>query len=392
MIQKYDSVIIGAGAAGLMCAHIAGARHKKVLLLDHSNKLAEKIRISGGGRCNFTNIYTEPKCYISANPHFCISALSGYTPYHFTGLLDQYNIGYHEKTLGQLFCDNSAEDIIGLLDHLCKSNSVTRKMSVKVFNVTKIPMGFEIITDTKGIIHAETLVIATGGLSIPQIGATGFGHNLARDFGLNIIKTEPALVPLALDPEQLQHFSPLAGNSFFSQTKIGKTYFLENTLFTHRGLSGPAILQISSYLNSNASLQIDMLPKQDIVQLINENRKSTKLLSNFLALFFSSAFTNSLCTMLQLDKQLCQLSNKDLNQINELVHNFTVTPSGTLGYKKAEVTKGGVGTQELSSKTMQSRKIDGLFFIGEVVDVTGWLGGYNFQWAWASAYAAGKSL
>lgn len=392
MINKYDSIIIGAGAAGLMCAYIAGSQHKKVLLLDHSNKLAEKIRISGGGRCNFTNINTEPKSYISANPHFCISALSNYTPYNFTELLDQHNITYHEKTLGQLFCDNSAEDIIRLLDRLCNTNNVTRKMSIKVLNITKTPIGFEVTTDNLGIIHSETLVIATGGLSIPQIGATGFGYNLARDFGLNIIKTEPALVPLALDPEQLQYFSPLSGSSFFSQTKIDKTSFLENTLITHRGLSGPAILQISSYYSGGASLQIDMLPSQDITQLINENRKSNKLLSNFLALFFSSAFANSLCKMLQLDKQLCQLSNKDINHINELVHNFIITPSGTLGYKKAEVTKGGVDTKELSSKTMGSKKIDGLFFIGEVVDVTGWLGGYNFQWAWASAYAAGSSL
>ncbi|HLX54688.1 MAG TPA: aminoacetone oxidase family FAD-binding enzyme, partial [Aquella sp.] len=354
MIHKFDSIIIGAGAAGLMCAHIAGARHKKVLLLDHSHKLAEKIRISGGGRCNFTNIHTEPKSYISANPHFCISPLSNYTPYHFTGLLDQYNIPYHEKTLGQLFCDNNAEDIIGLLDYLCIANNVKRQMSVKVLNVSKIPSGFEIITDNMGIIHSETLVIATGGLSIPQIGATGFGYNLARDFGLNIIKTEPALVPLALDPEQLQYFSPLAGNSFFSQTKIDKISFLENTLITHRGLSGPAILQISSYYSGGASLQIDMLPMQDITQLINENRKSTKLLSNFLTLFFSATFAKNLCTILQLDKQLCQLSNKDINQISELVHNFTITPSGTLGYKKAEVTKGGVDTNELSSKTMES--------------------------------------
>jgi|SRR6185437_1971458 len=392
MIHKYDSIVIGAGAAGLMCAYIAGSHHRKVLLLDHSNKLAEKIRISGGGRCNFTNIHTEPKSYISANPRFCISALSNYTPYNFTELLDKHNITYHEKTLGQLFCDNSAEDIIGLLDHLCNTNNVTRKMSVKALNVTKIPSGFEITTDNVGIIHSETLIIATGGLSIPQIGATGFGYNLARDFGLNIIKTEPALVPLALDPEQLQYFSPLSGSSFFSQTKIDKTSFLENTLITHRGLSGPAILQISSYYSGGTSLQIDMLPTQNIVQLINENRKSNKLLSNFLTLFFSSAFANSLCKMLQLDKQLCQLSNKDINQINELVHNFIITPSGTLGYKKAEVTKGGVDTKELSSKTMGSSKIDGLFFIGEVVDVTGWLGGYNFQWAWASAYAAGSSM
>ncbi|MCC2644882.1 MAG: aminoacetone oxidase family FAD-binding enzyme [Burkholderiales bacterium] len=391
-VEKYDSIIIGAGAAGLMCAYTASVRGKKILLIDHSNKLAEKIRISGGGRCNFTNIFSEPKSYISANPNFCISALTNYTPHHFTGLLDKHHITYHEKTLGQLFCDNSAEDIIKLLDHLCNINNVIRKMPVKVLNINKMPRGFELTTNNIGIVQAETLVIATGGLSIPQIGATGFGYNIARDFGLNIIKTEPALVPLALDPIQLEYFSPLSGSSFYSQTKIDKMSFLENTLITHRGLSGPAILQISSYYNPGANLQIDMLPAMNITQQVNENRKSNKLLSNFLALFFSERIANSLCKILKLDKQLSQLSNKEILHINELIHNFIVTPSGTLGYKKAEVTRGGVDTHELSSKTLESRKIDGLFFIGEVVDVTGWLGGYNFQWAWASAHAAGNNL
>lgn len=391
-IPKYDSIIIGAGAAGLMCAYNAGLRGRKVLLLDHSNKLAEKVRISGGGRCNFTNIYTEPNCYISANQHFCISALSNYTPYHFTNLLDKYNINYHEKTLGQLFCDNSAEDIIQLLDHLCKSNNVTRNMGVSILNVTKILSGFAISTNNLGIIHCETLVIASGGLSIPQIGASGFGYNLAREFGLNIIKTEPALVPLALDPKDLHYFAPLSGSSFFSQTKVDKNIFLENTLITHRGLSGPAILQISSYLNHGQKLEINMLPNHDIAMLINNNRNRNTLLSNFLSEYFSERISSSLCTILNLNKPLSQLSNNDIQKINNQIHKFIITPSGTLGYKKAEVTKGGVDTRELSSKTMMSRNIDGLFFIGEVVDVTGWLGGYNFQWAWASAYAAGNNL
>lgn len=391
-IHKYDNVIIGAGAAGLMCAYIAGTHHKKVLLIDHSRKLAEKIRISGGGRCNFTNIYTEPDKYISANPHFCISALSNYTPQHFTNLLDQYNITYHEKTLGQLFCDNSAEDIIRLLDYLCNTYKVVRKMEVKILNVAQIPGGFEISTNGIGTIHTETLVIATGGLSIPQIGASAFGYNLARDFGLNIINTKPALVPLALDPEQLQYFGPLSGTSFFSQTKINKNSFLENTLITHRGLSGPAILQISSYFNGSETLEIDMLPNDDITELISENRSSNKLLNNFLSNFFSEQIADNLCKIMQLNKPLCQLSNKEIHQVNGLIHKFAVIPSGTLGYKKAEVTKGGIDCTELSSKTMMSRKVDGLFFIGEVVDVTGWLGGYNFQWAWASAFAAGNNL
>lgn len=390
-IQQYDSIIIGAGAAGLMCASIAGANNKKILLIDHSSKLAEKIRISGGGRCNFTNIYTNPDAYISNNPNFCISALSGYTAQDFTDLLDKYNITYHEKTLGQLFCNNSAEDIIQLLDCLCKDNNVTRKMSVTVNHVEKISGSFQIVTNI-GKFQCETLVIATGGLSIPQIGATGFGYNLAREFGHNIIKPEPALVPLSLAPKQLEYFRGLAGNSFFSQTKIGKQKFLENTLITHRGLSGPAILQISSYFKGGDKLYIDMLPNHSIVKLINNKRNSNSLLSNFLSQFFTEKLANNICSLLAINPPISQLSNKDIAKVDEFIHNFTIIPSGTLGYKKAEVTKGGIDTLELSSKTMMSKKTDGLFFIGEVVDVTGWLGGYNFQWAWSSAYAAGNSL
>lgn len=387
----FDSIIIGAGAAGLMCAQTAGSRGKKVLLLDRSTKLAEKIRISGGGRCNFTNIYTKPECYISKNPRFCISALYRYTPTHFTEMLDKYHIAYHEKTLGQLFCNNNSEDIIHLLDQLCNTANVIRKMGVDITHIEKLPAGFE-VTSNIGRFKSETLVIASGGLAIPQIGATGFGYEIARNFGLNIITPEAALVPLTLHEEQHTYFSTLSGNSFFSQTEIGKIKFQENTLITHRGLSGPAILQISSYWHGGESIKINMLPDLNITNLINESRSSNKLLSTFLNQFFAERLATNICTMIGFDKQLSQLSNKDINLIHEFIHNFKLKPSGTLGHKKAEVTRGGVDTSELSSKTMMSNKIDGLFFIGEVVDVTGWLGGYNFQWAWASADVCGNNV
>ena len=391
MTNKYDVIIIGAGAAGLMCAYTAGMRHKKVLLLDHSNKLADKIRISGGGRCNFTNIYTRPECYLSDNPHFCISALSRYTPAHFCNLLDKSNIAYHEKTLGQLFCDNSAQDIINMLDLLCISNQVKRLMGVLVLDIQKSGNGF-ILETNKGQFCSESLVIASGGLALPQVGASGFGYNIAKQFGLQVIEPKPALVPLALDPLDLAHFKELSGTSFWSNTQIKDASFQENTLLTHRGLSGPAILQISSYWNPGTAIAIDMLPQQQIDNLITESRSSIKLLSNFLHQYFPARLADSLCKIMGINKQLCQLSNKEINTIAQFIHNLNLKPTGTLGFKKAEVTKGGVDTQELSSKSMQANAVEGLYFIGEVVDVTGWLGGYNFQWAWASGHAAGQDV
>ncbi|MCX8514054.1 MAG: NAD(P)/FAD-dependent oxidoreductase [Burkholderiales bacterium] len=391
MQNKYDVVIIGAGAAGLMCAHTAAARNKKVALLDHSNKLAEKIRISGGGRCNFTNINTSPSQYISNNPAFCISPLSRYTPNHFCELLDKYNITYHEKTLGQLFCDGKSEQIIDLLDFLCKQNNVVRKMGVKVEQIEQNSSGFCLITDTE-IIQTEVLVIASGGLSIPYIGASGFGYAIAKQFKLNIVPTKPALVPLTLGVEQLESFANLSGTSFFSRTSIGRTSFTENSLITHRGLSGPAILQISSYWDKDMAITLDLLPTDDICYLLEMNRKSNKLLNNFLHQFFSEKFALSLCDLIGINKSISQLSNKEIAKIKQTIHGLTITPNGTLGYKKAEVTKGGVDTRELSSKTMAVKNNSNLFFIGEVVDVTGHLGGYNFQWAWASAVVCGNSI
>lgn len=387
--NQFDVIIIGAGAAGLMCASLAKA--KKILLIDHSSKLAEKIRISGGGRCNFTNINTRPECYISNNPHFTKSALSRYTPYHFTELLDNYNITYHEKTLGQLFCDTKSQTIIDLLDHLCKQNNVLRKMNTSVTLIEKILSGFKLNTSS-GTFLCEKLVIATGGLSIPQIGATGFGYNIARQFNLEIIPTYPALVPLTLDPIDLTRFKNLAGISFDSETSIDNALFRENSLFTHRGLSGPAILQISSHWQPGKKINLNLAPHLDINEIINQQKHSNKLLNTLFATYIPQRMADSLIQILGFDEPISQLSKQKINLVSQLIHDFKFTPSGTEGYKKAEVTRGGISSKELNSKTMMANKIEGLYFIGEVVDVTGWLGGYNFQWAWSSAYAAASSF
>lgn len=389
--NTFDVIIIGAGAAGLMCAQFAAGSGNKVLILDHSHKLAEKIRISGGGRCNFTNLNTAPERYISQNKHFATSALARYTPQHFTELLNQHNITYHEKTLGQLFCDDKSQVIIDLLDFLCRDSGVLRLMGTNVENIERSSAGFT-LTSSKGTFKSEKLVIATGGLAIPQIGATPFGYQIAEQFGLAIVPTAPALVPLCLQPQQLNEFKTLSGISFDSETSVGKINFRENSLFTHRGLSGPAILQISSYWHPGDKLKLNLLPNLDISQEIESNRNSNKRLSNFLANYFSSRMADSLVNLLKCDLPPSQLNKAQIANLEQLIHNFTVTPSGTEGYKKAEVTRGGVATTELNSKTMMANNVDGLYFIGEVVDVTGHLGGYNFQWAWASAYAAAKSF
>ena len=394
LVHKYDVIILGAGAAGLMCAWIAGSRGKRVLILDHSHKLAEKIRISGGGRCNFTNINADPQCYISQNPNFMISALARYTPYHFTELLDQHQVKYHEKTLGQLFCDNSAEDIIRLLDSLCTEHGVKRLMGCKITDTSKSSNGYTITTNL-GSWHSEALVIATGGLSIPKIGATNFGYELAKKFGLNIIPPRPGLVPMTMSTHDLTIFSALSGISFLSQVhtqynhKKSRLSFLENTLITHRGLSGPAILQISSYWDPGQDIILDLLPNiTTIASEINLAKKSNPNLSNFLSRYLSARLAQGICNILKLNTPLAELSNDDINYVEHSLHNFVLKPNGTEGYKKAEVTVGGIDTDELSSKTMMANNVEGLYFIGEVVDVTGWLGGYNFQWAWASAHAA----
>lgn len=374
-----------------MCAQLSGAKNLKTLIIEHSSNLAEKIRISGGGRCNFTNLNVHPDRYISANPAFTRSALSRYKPEDFCELLDNHNISYHEKTLGQLFCDNSSEDIINLLDKLCRQNKVKRLMETMVKQIKQIEGQF-IIETSRNKFSSQKLVIATGGLSIPQIGASGFGYEVAGQFGIKTIPTTPALVPLTLQPKDLQHLSPLAGISFMGEASIKKTTFRENCLITHRGLSGPVILQISSYWHPGETIRINLLPDISIADEITAQRSSNRQLSNFLHDYFSGRLAESLCKILGFDKKLSQLSNQDIRQLVELIHNFKIIPSGTTGYKKAEVTRGGIDTKELDSKTMMAKKVENLYFIGEVVDVTGWLGGYNFHWAWASAAAAASSF
>jgi predicted Rossmann fold flavoprotein len=385
-----DVAIIGAGAAGMMCALTAAQRGREVLLLDHYSKLAEKIRISGGGRCNFTNLNASPENYLSGNPHFCRSALARYTPQHFIALLKKHGIGYHEKKLGQLFCDEGSEAIIAMLKDECDAAGVRWLMPCKVEGVEHSDAFY--VTTSRGTFRSPSLVIATGGLSIPKIGATPFGYRVAGQFGIPITKLKPGLVPLSFAPDDWKPYAGLAGTSVEAIVSHEKHSFRENLLFTHRGLSGPAILQISSYWEHGKPLSINLLPECDIAALLDEQHGSQKLLSNYLAQWLPKKFAEVWCTQFAENKPLRQYSDKQRKQIAALLHDWQITPSGTLGYNKAEVTCGGVDTRALSSKTMAYNKIPGLYFIGEVVDVTGQLGGYNFQWAWASGRAAGEAV
>ena len=393
--MKTDVIIIGSGAAGMMCALQAGQRGRSVVLLDHTKKLAEKIRISGGGRCNFTNINTKPENFISSNPSFCRSALARYTPQDFIALLQKHNIGFHEKTLGQLFCDDESEAVIAMLRGECEAAGVKRFMSCEVEKI-KHDKRFQIST-SRGEFDAAALVIATGGLSIPKTGATPFGYHVAEQFGIPITKLKPGLVPLTFAPDDWKPYADLTGVSLDTVVSFGKQSFRENLLVTHRGLSGPAILQISSYWQHGEPLHINLLPDCDMQTLLVEQKSSKKLLSNYLIQWFPKSFSDVWCAELTAHKKI---ENKPLNQYNDKerkqiaanLHDWQIIPSGTVGYSKAEVTCGGVDTRALSSKTMECISVPGLYFIGEVVDVTGWLGGYNFQWAWASGYAAGLAV
>lgn len=405
----FDAVIIGSGAAGLMCAMQAAQRGRTVVLLDHAKKLAEKIRISGGGHCNFTNLDVKPENFISANPNFCRSALARYTPQDFIALLRKHNIGYHEKTLGQLFCDDESDVIITMLRGECEAAGVKRFMSCEVEKIERSPLplgegagvrekapAFHVST-SRGEFTATSLVIATGGLSIPRAGATPYGYHVAEQFGIPIVKPKPGLVPLSVAPDDWKPYADLTGVSLDVVVSFGKQSFREDMLLTHRGLSGPAILQISSYWQHGKPLHINLLPDLDMAALLDEQKGSKKLLSNYLTQWFPKNFSDVWCAQLA-EKQ--QIENKPLNQYNDKqrkqiaaqLHDWQLTPSGTLGYTKAEVTCGGVDTRTLSSKTMECIEIPGLYFIGEVVDVTGQLGGYNLQWAWASGYAAGQAV
>ena len=398
MSDHFDVAIIGAGAAGMMCASVAGQRGKRVVLIDHAEKLAEKIRISGGGRCNFTNVDTSPQNFLSQNPHFCKSALSRYTPHDFLSLVKRHNIPFHEKHKGQLFCDRSADDIITMLKAECDAGHVQWRMPVSVKGVEKLVDGFSVKTGD-GLITASSLVIATGGLSIPKIGATDFAFRIAKQFGLPLIEPRPGLVPLTFDESSWQSFVPMAGISLEVDIACGEKksrgQFREDLLFTHRGLSGPAVLQISSFWHGGVPLTLNLLPTLDVVQtLIEEKQTIRKNLGNWLSQFLPTRLAEGwlLAQGVSPDARIPELPDKQLRRLGESLNRWSLVPNGSEGYRKAEVTLGGVDTRALSQQSMMANQVPGLYFIGEAVDVTGWLGGYNFQWAWASGVAAGLSF
>lgn len=392
---SYDTVIIGAGAAGLFCASLVGQAGLSVLVLDNGKKAGRKILMSGGGRCNFTNMYIEPSAYLSENPHFCKSALARYTQWDFIELVQKHNIAYHEKTLGQLFCDDSAQQIVDLLLTECQKGKVSVRLRSEVTQIEKTDVGFTIFVDGKTI-TTPSVVIASGGLSMPGLGATPFGYKVAEQFGLSVLPTRAGLVPFTLHKPQLEQLSQLSGVAVPAiVTAKNGTSFKENILFTHRGLSGPAILQISSYWQTGEYVSINLLPSIDLESLLQEKRQEhpNQLLKNTLSRLLPKRLIEIMIENKQLpDISLTQLSNERISQIATLLQEWQVQPNGTEGYRTAEVTLGGVDTRALSSKTMEATKVKGLYFIGEVVDVTGWLGGYNFQWAWSSAYACAQSL
>jgi len=398
MSQAFDVAVIGAGAAGMMCAAVAGQRGKSVILIDHAEKLAEKIRISGGGRCNFTNLHTGPQNFLSQNPHFCKSALARYTAQDFIGLVKRYHIAFHEKHKGQLFCDRSAEDIIAMLKAECDAGRVAWRMPCKVGGVVKEGEDFVIALEG-GPMRARQLVIASGGLSIPKIGATDFAYRIAKQFGLKLIEPRPGLVPLTFDEAAWQPFVPLAGLSLPVDIETGEKKnrgtFREDLLFTHRGLSGPAVLQISSFWESRMALTLNLLPETDLSQVLIESKSSVKKnLGNFLAQFLPARLAEGwlVANGFQADARLPDMQDKQLRRLGESINSWRIVPNGSEGYRKAEVTRGGIDTRELSQHSMMANKVPGLHFIGEAMDVTGWLGGYNFQWAWASGFAAGSAI
>ncbi|MDZ4397132.1 NAD(P)/FAD-dependent oxidoreductase [Hydrogenophaga sp.] len=400
-MQHFDAIVIGAGAAGLFCAGIAGQRGLSVLVLDHSEKVAEKIRISGGGRANFTNRDLDPhaphKHFISANPNFCRSALSRYTPTDFVALLQKHGIAFHEKHKGQLFCDRSAEDLIQMLLRECEAGGVQRwqPCGVKAIRVDGEGM-YELDTD-QGIVRSRSVVVATGGLSIPKIGATDFGYRIAKQFGLRLVEPRPGLVPLTFDGDGWVPYAGLSGLALPVRIETGdkksRMSFNEDLLFTHRGLSGPAVLQISSYWHDNTPIRLNLAPDADLpAALARAKATSRKLIANELASLVPSRLADAWAQQdTDWQRPVAEASDKALARLAERLSRWEITPTGTEGYKKAEVTLGGVDTRDLSSQTLESKQ-PGLYFIGEVVDVTGWLGGYNFQWAWASAHACAQAL
>jgi predicted Rossmann fold flavoprotein len=388
-VLEKDVVVIGAGAAGLLCAIEAGKRGRKVAVLEHTERIGKKIAISGGGRCNFTNLNTNADSFISKNPHFCKSALARYTPADFVSLVEKHGIAYHEKKLGQLFCDGSSRSIIEMLITECHEAGVEIYCQSIVREVTKKGR-FEVETNN-GTFISQSLVVATGGLSIPPLGATDFGYRLARQFGLTIEQPRPALVPFALSAEARRPLSTLSGISIDASVSCRGEAFRENILITHRGLSGPAILQVSLYWIPGLSLTINLMPDQDVLELMRKQENKQIELANFLGQFLPRRFAHAWCSLNFPSQPLKRYAPGEVVKIAEKLNHWEIIPAGTEGYKKAEVTAGGIATDQLSSHTMEVKAVPGLYFIGEVVDVTGQLGGYNFQWAWASGYAAGQS-
>ena len=387
-----DVLIIGASASGLMCAIEAGKRGRKVIVLDHVNKPGKKILMSGGGRCNFTNYHVSAENYISHNPHFCKSALSRYTQWDFLALVNQYEIPFHERSNGQLFCNNSAKDILNMLLSECEKYSVTIKLKTEISSLEKLSNNnFQITTDSKNY-SCQSLVVATGGLSIPKMCATPLGYKIAQQFGMKVWPTSAGLVAFTLQPEDKERFSPLSGIAIESVVSNQRISFRENILYTHRGLSGPAILQISSYWLPGESISINLLPDINLYEMLKEAQQQhpQQQLKNYLAHHLPKRVIDALVEESLSDKALQTLSHKEFKSVADQLQNWTIKPNATLGYRTAEVTLGGVDCDTLSSKSMESRTIPGLYFIGEVVDVTGWLGGYNFQWAWSSGWCAGQ--
>ncbi len=386
--MKREVIVIGGGAAGLMCAIEAGKRGRSVLVLERAERLGKKILISGGGRCNFTNYNAGPENYLSANPHFCKSALARYQPADFIALVEKHGIPYHEKKLGQLFCDFTSRQIVEMLQKECEAARVEIRLNCQVQDVQENG-SFRLETNLGGW-ECDSLVVATGGLSFPKIGATDFGYRIAKQFGLQLSATRPGLVPLLFSAEEQAAFGELSGISVESAAASNGTSFRENILFTHRGLSGPAILQVSNYRDEDGPISLDLLPGRNAGELLAAQRQTNKELKTVLSQFLPQRFVSQWCARMAPSRPMNRYTPAELEQIARRLHEWRIEPAGTEGYGKAEVTLGGVGTGELSSKTMEARRVAGLYFIGEVVDVTGWLGGYNFQWAWASGHAAGQ--
>lgn len=390
-MHSTDVIIIGAGAAGLMCARTTALRGRRVVLLDHANKPGKKILMSGGGRCNFTNMYTEPANFLSQNPHFCKSALARYTQWDFIEMVAKHGVPYHEKKLGQLFCDNKSSDILQMLLDECDSAGATLRMDTRIDNIEKLEHGY-LLNTSAGPFQCQSLVIATGGLSIPTLGATGFGYQVARQFGHSLLPTRAGLVPFTITDQLKALCTELSGTSVDCIASCNGQSFRENLLFTHRGLSGPAILQISSFWEAGDTVAINLLPDHDALTWLQQQQaeRPNSELKTLLGEVFTKKMANLLADAWFVSKPMKQYTPAELAQVADKLGNWQLVPAGTEGYRTAEVTLGGVDTREVSSKTMESLKSPGLYFIGEVLDVSGHLGGFNFQWAWASAYAAAQ--